>query len=96
MRKRMREGRIFAPYACCYDCHAPQAICSKWVEENGKWKKLAQGKCQYEGIIMPLVISGIAEGTDETYNMIKERMESSGVQVGNWEDMYQWFGQKKE
>jgi hypothetical protein len=96
MRKRMRDDRIFAAYSCCYDCHVPQAICTKWAAENGKWKSLPQGKCQFEEIIMPLVISGIAEGTDQTYHMIKDRMEASGIKFGDWEEMYKWFGQKEE
>jgi hypothetical protein len=96
MRKRMRDDRIFAAYSCCYDCHVPQAICSRWVAENGKWRSLAQGKCQFEGIIMPLVISGIAEGTDQIYHMIKDRMEGDGIKFGDWEEMYKWFGQKEE
>ena len=45
---------------------------------------------------MPLVISGIAEGTDQIYNMIKEQMEGSGIKFGDWEEMYKWFGQKEE
>lgn len=97
MRKRMREGKIFAAYSCCYDCHAPQSICTKWVAaENGKWERLGQGKCQFEGIIMPLVISGIVEGTDETYNMIKDKMEQSGIQLEDEEEVYKWFGQKED
>jgi hypothetical protein len=96
MRKRMRDEKIFAAYSCCYNCHVPQAICSKWVPENGKWRSLAQGKCQFEGIIMPLVISGIAEGTDQIYDMIREQMEGSGIKFGEWEEMYKWFGQKEE
>jgi len=46
MRKRMGEDKIFAAYSCCYDCHAPQSICTKWaVAKNGKWERLGQGKC---------------------------------------------------
>jgi hypothetical protein len=71
MQKRMRDNRMFAAFSCCYDCHVLQAICAKWVAENGKWRSLPQGKCQFEGIIMPVVISGINEGTDQTCNMIR-------------------------
>jgi hypothetical protein len=60
----MRDDRMFAPFSCCYDCHTLQAICAKWVVENGKWKNLLQGKCQFKGIIMLVVISGINEGID--------------------------------
>jgi RecQ family ATP-dependent DNA helicase len=106
MRKRMRDDRMFAPFSCCYDCHAPQAICAKWVAENGKWKNLPQGKCQFEGIIMPVVISGINEGTDQTCNMIRDQIQRDGVEIGEWngegisveewEEMYRWFGQREK
>jgi len=66
MKDRMRDGRIFAGFSCCYDCHVPQAICSKWAEENGRWRCLPDGACQFDQIIMPVVISGINEGIDET------------------------------
>jgi RecQ family ATP-dependent DNA helicase len=97
MRKRMRDDRMFAAFSCCYDCHVPQSICAKWVAaENGKWGRLAQGKCQFEGIVMPLVISAIGEGTDQIYNMIMDQIEGSGVSIRDEEETYKWFGQKEE
>ena len=76
MRKKIRDKRMFAPFSCCYNCHVPQSICAKWVAaENGKWERVAQGKCQFEGIIMLLVISAITKGTEQMYNMIKWRVE---------------------
>jgi len=48
MKDRMRDGRIFAGFSCCYDCHVPQAICSKWAEENGRWRCLPDGACQFD------------------------------------------------
>jgi hypothetical protein len=82
MRKTMREKRMFAAYSCCYDCHVPQDICEKWVADgNGKWRRLGSGKCQFEGIIMPLVISWIMKDTDESNDMIRNWLEGSGIEL---------------
>ena len=106
MKERMKDGRIFAAYSCCYNCHVPQAICSKWAHENGRWTFLPNGTCQFDEIIMPVVISGINEGTDQTCNMIRDQIQRDGVKIGDWdkegitveewEEMYRWFGQKEK
>jgi hypothetical protein len=106
MKDRMKDGRIFAAYSCCYDCHVPQAICSKWAHNNGRWRFLPNGTCQFDQIIMPVVISGINEGTDQTCNMIRDQIQRDGVNIGDWdkegitdeewEEMYRWFGQKEK
>jgi hypothetical protein len=70
MKDRMRDGQIFAAFSCCYNCYVLQAICSKWAHENGRWRFLPNGTCQFDQIIMPVVISGINEGTDQTCNII--------------------------
>jgi hypothetical protein len=103
MKDRMKNGRIFAAYSCCYDCHVPQAICSKWADENGRWRFLPNGICQFDGIIMPVVISRINEGTDQTCKMIRDQIQrdrvnirdwdKEGITVEEWEEMYKWFGQ---
>ena len=85
MKDRMRDGRIFAGFSCCYDCHVPQAICSKWAEENGRWRCLPDGACQFDQIIMPVVISGINEGTDEACHMIQDQIQRDGVRIGDWD-----------
>ena len=81
MRKKMRDDRMFAAFSCCYDCHVLQSICAKWVAENGRWRSLPNRKCQFEGIIMPLVVSAMGEGSDEIYQMIKEQIERGGTNI---------------
>jgi hypothetical protein len=81
----MRDGRIFAAYSCYYDCHMPQAICSKWAHENGRWRYLPNGTCQFDRIIMPAVISRISEGTDQTYKMIRDQIQRDRVKIGDWD-----------
>jgi hypothetical protein len=45
---------------------------------------------------MLLVISSIAEGTDQIYNIIREQIEGSRITFREWEEMYKWFRQKEE
>lgn len=45
---------------------------------------------------MLLVISRINEGTDKTYNMIKDQIEGDGVKLGDWEEIYIQFRQKEK
>jgi hypothetical protein len=37
---------------------------------------------------MLLVISGIAEGTDQIYYIIKDRIEGDRIKFRDWEEMY--------
>ena len=55
---------------------------------------------------MPVVISRINEGTDETCHMIRDQIQRDGVRIRDWdvegitveewEEMYRWFGQREK
>jgi hypothetical protein len=56
----------FAPYSCCFKCYAPQAICQAWEGregQSGKWKFTSK-RCQFQDIIMPVVVCMLCEGED--------------------------------
>jgi hypothetical protein len=76
----------------------PQAICQKWVQkkEQGRWERLSGVSCQFDGIIMPMVMTAMLEGEDWMIEMIQSWVEESGVELGNQEQMYRWYGQKVE
>jgi len=96
MKTLMAQKRWFAMFSCCFDCHVPQAICQKWVQkkEQGKWERLSNASCQFDNIIMPMVITAMLEGKDWMIKMIQDWVEGCGVELGNQEQMYKWFGQK--
>ena len=58
--------------------------------------------CQFDQIIMLVVISRINKGTNQTCNMIRDQIQRDGVEIGEWnekgisveewEEMYRWFG----
>lgn len=100
MREAMRPGPgrkgAFAPYSCCFDCCAPQSICAKWEvreEQGGKWHRTSRA-CQFKDIIIPVVVSLMAEGEDALQDMFKEWIGGFGVDIHNGEEMYKWLGQK--
>jgi hypothetical protein len=49
-----------------------------------------------DGIIMPMVMTVMLEGEDWMIEMIQSWVEESGVEFGNQEQMYRWYGQKVE
>jgi hypothetical protein len=81
----MRDRRIFVAYSYYYNCHVPQAICSKWAHKNSRWRYLLNGTCQFNRIIMPAVISRISEGTDQTCKMIRDQIQRDGVKIRDWD-----------
>jgi superfamily II DNA helicase RecQ len=97
MKRLMKEKRWFASFSCCFDCHVPQAICQKWVQkkEQGRWEQSGMS-CQFDSIVMPTVIAAMLEGEDWMIEMIQSWVEESGVEFGDQEQMYKWYGQKVE
>lgn len=101
MKTLMRDKHLFGPYSCCFDCHAPQEICHKWVAKEGhkgrgKWERIASNKCQFDEIIMPTVISVMREGEDETQAVIINHIRQQGIDEFDKMQVNKWFGQKVE
>ena len=96
MKDQMSKKQLFALYSCCFICHAPQGICQMWVAENRGWKRDTTKRCQFDNIIMPAIIASILEGCcmDSIYRMMKNWIEEGDVRLGDWYEIYRWFGQK--
>jgi superfamily II DNA helicase RecQ len=86
----------FAPYSCCYGCFAPQAMCQKWQrqeEGRGRFKSTSR-VCQFDDIIMPVVVCMFREGSSDAEKLFRDWVEQSGVDASNEEQVLRWFGQK--
>ena len=94
MKTLMGKRRWFESYSCCFDCHVPQAICQKWVQkkEQGRWERLSNVECQFDNIIMPMVMTAMMEGKDWMIKMINGWVEENGVE--EQEELYKLYGQK--
>ena len=92
MKTKMKKDRLFAPYSCCFDCHVPQAICQKWMLENDRWKYVQTNRCQFEDIIMPVVITAVIEGCcpDRIYQMMKNSLPEPGLYMLRYHSFYAW------
>ena len=94
MKTLIARNRWFESFSGCFNCHVPQAICKKWVQkkEQGKWERLSNASCQFDNIIMLMVITAMLEGKDWMIKMINNWVEGCGVE--NQEQLYKWYGQK--
>ena len=72
MKTLMARNRWFESFSGCFNCHVPQAIYKKWVQkkEQGKWERLSNASCQFDNIIMLMVITAMLEGKDWMIKMI--------------------------
>lgn len=66
-----------------------QVVVGEWQMEEFSDREMSVWGRHY-------TIGGIDEGTDETYGMINCWIVDSGIHIGDWEGMYQWFGQRDE
>ena len=68
----------------------------KWIQkrEQGRQDRLSNVSCQFDNIIMPMVMTAMLEGKDWMISMIQSCVEESGVEFGNQEQMYKWYRQK--
>lgn len=94
MKALMAKKRQFESFSYYFDCHVPQAMYQKQVQkEQGKWGYNSTSY-QFDNIIIPMVMTAMLEGKDWMIMIIKNQVEESGIEFGNQEQMYRWFGQK--
>ena len=53
----IRKQIKFDPYSGCFGCGVPQALCEAWVtNSNGQWSKVSNRHCQYNGLLIPVIM----------------------------------------
>lgn len=90
-----KAGKM-ALYSCCYRCFVPQAMCDKWQRqegERGRWRA-TNNSCQFDDIILPVIVCMFREGSDEGRGLFQEWVTKSGVCETDREEVLRWFGQK--
>ena len=99
---RMFKGMVeWERFSCCFDCRVPQVICKSFEVNaaNGGWRKMSNGRCQFEGVLIPLTISIWVRWMEEFENYVVKRMKlggrvREGEEVGITKIMW-WLGLKK-
>jgi superfamily II DNA helicase RecQ len=96
MTEEICEKKRLAPFSSCYRCGIPQAICQRWKQkdEQGWFEKVEGVRCQYQGVVIPVVtvIWSKRDCTDK--NIVGQWIEKDKVDIENAENVYRWFGQR--
>ena len=100
------EGKRWAPYSCCYGCGLPQSICSSFLmdSEKGGYRKEAGERCQYDGVLVRMVMGLWVRHVQVFGDLIERCMEMDGWRARSkdeeesgptMEAIVKWFCEKK-
>ena len=103
---RIIEQIEFERYSGCSFCRVPQKVCHLWEEDNVRgpmmFKRRMGGKCQYEGVLLPIAaaIQAFRWNRDSSMQLWLEREQEEVNHEGSHpnEDIREkekrWFGKK--
>jgi len=94
----------FERYSGCSFCRVPQKVCHLWEEDNVRgpirFKRRKGGKCQYEGVLLPVAAAIQSFRWDDRMALwLEKEQESVGYEelypeLDTWEKQKRWFGRK--
>ena len=92
----IHKKKRLAAFSGCYNCGIPQAICQQWKqkEEQGWFERVKGVRCQYQGVMIPVVAVIWYKGDCRGENIIREWLEKDRVDTKDEEKVYRWFGQR--
>jgi superfamily II DNA helicase RecQ len=78
---RELQARLqWARYSCCFDCGVPQAICTSYTERlDAGWDKIPGARCQFAGVLVPLVIAIWVLDDCRFTKWVQARMQREGI-----------------
>jgi superfamily II DNA helicase RecQ len=99
MERFLRRGRVTEAFGCCLGCFVPQELCDGWEEngEEGGWKRVMGGKCQYRGIIISTIAWVWMQLPDESMELCSQLGLSGGGDLPIEERMeyvWRWMGKR--
>jgi len=94
----IQKGLKFERFSCCYHCGIPQGICDQWqqMEETGWWEAVAEGRCQYFGLVVEVVCTLFTKGNDEEVEEVYHWMKRMGVDIYRKASVHRWYGKRVE
>ena len=97
IQKEITSKRLFEKLGCCTWCGVPQAICEKWKqkEDMGWWEEIKGGRCQYEGVLVPAIITMLIGGEDGDEGVF-QLLEEHDVDIQDQTSVCRWFGRRVE
>jgi hypothetical protein len=99
MEKYMRRRKVVESFGCCLGCFVPQELCNGWEEnrEEGGWKRVADGKCQYEGVMISIVAwvwVHLPSGSEELYSRLGFSYRDEWTDKERKEQVWRWMGRR--
>ncbi|KAK4205831.1 hypothetical protein QBC37DRAFT_301994, partial [Rhypophila decipiens] len=93
--KELFGGRRMERFSSCFSCGVPQALCNQWKEEQGDGGRFQQGLggcCQYQGLLIIILVGSMAKYGEEAMGVIEELMAKDGVDGRGRGGWALWFG----
>ena len=99
MEKYMRRSKVVENFGCCLGCFVPQELCNGWEEnrEEGGWKRVANGKCQYEGVMISIVAwvwIYLPSESEGLYSRLGFSYRDEWTDKERREQVWRWMGRK--
>jgi superfamily II DNA helicase RecQ len=95
---QVRETIRWQRFAGCWYCGLPQAVCERWESNDGLWRRVAGGECQFAGVLIESVMAVWYARSELLEGYIYLEM---GLEAGKREEfdvilrrVVLWFGQK--
>jgi hypothetical protein len=97
MQKEIKQKKLFGKFGCCTWCGVPQAICQKWKqkEDRGWWEEVRGERCQYEGVMIPAIVTMLVRGADGDERVFELFVENN-IDIKDQTSVCQWFGERVE
>jgi superfamily II DNA helicase RecQ len=99
MERFMRRSNVTEDFGCCLGCFVPQELCDGWEEnrEKGGWKRVANGKCQYEGVMISVIAwvwIQLPSDSAALYSRLGFTWRDEWTEKEKKEQVWRWMGKR--
>jgi hypothetical protein len=95
MQRHIEKCGGFQGTECCSWCGVPRAVCQRrHVEADGSWEEVPGQQCQYQGMLIPAVITMLMDGCNEGWAVAGSWMDREGVTQSSQTEVFEWFRQE--
>jgi hypothetical protein len=92
IQRHIKEfGGFQGPEGCSW-CGIPRAVCQRWhVHADRSWEEVPGQQCQYQGMLIPAVITMLMDGCNEGWAVAGNWMDREGVEWTSQTEVFEWF-----
>lgn len=96
MQQHIEKFGGFRGRGGCSWCGVPRAICQRWqVQAGGGWEEVPGQQCQYQGMLIPAVVTMLMDGCNEGWEVMRSWMDRDGVVPTQQTEVFEWFRQER-